>query len=248
MIPIIVWGAGGRMGKHTIQIIAESNDMAIDSAVELPNHPAIGQDIGLYHDIGALQTMTTTEPKTSKNRGVVLDFSLSGGPEQAAAWCADHKWNLVTGTTALSETDKKALQSASKKVAILTAPNFSLGIQLTLAFAAEASGLLPDDFEVTINETHHKRKKDRPSGTAKAIQETVKKYSNSNRQIDVSSLRIDDITGEHELRFVSAYEDITISHRALSRKLFATGAIKCVRWLANQPSGLYSMKDMLGLQ
>jgi len=245
MIKIIIWGAGGRMGRQALQVITREPDLALTGAVEMDGHQAIGQDIGEYHGLGRMNIITTTDLDISGKTGVVLDFSLTGGPGQASDWCALNGWNLVTGTTALSKNDHQSLQAAAQKIAIMAAPNFSLGIQLVLASAAKASSLLPDDFEVTIHETHHSRKKDKPSGTAKAIKQAVNNHSKHTRKIDISSLRINDIIGEHELRFISPYEDITITHRALSRRLFIMGAIKCIRWITDRPPGLYSMKDAL---
>jgi 4-hydroxy-tetrahydrodipicolinate reductase len=235
------------MGGHVVRIVKASPDLSLVGAVDQSRHESIGQDAGEYH---GFRSAGVTVQHTLSGRdpgGVIIDFSLAGGTAAAALWAQKNNWNLVSGTTAQSPEDFEALTLAERSVAVLTAPNFSLGIQLVQQFAEIASRILPEDFEVTIVESHHRAKRDRPSGTAKSLEKTVMNTSPCARPIDVSSLRAGSIIGEHELRFISPYEDILISHKALSRSLFAQGAVRCVRWIHQRVPGRYAMKDVLGL-
>ncbi|MBN1357063.1 4-hydroxy-tetrahydrodipicolinate reductase [bacterium] len=233
------------MGKHVISAVQAQPDMKLAGAVESADHPAIGRDAGEFHGLKPAGVLIGRYPETGESDGVVIDFSLPGGPEAAASWAQTNRWNFISGTTALSGSDQEAIRKAAGHVAVLTSSNFSLGIQLLLMFAFQAAKILPEEFDVTVIESHHKAKRDRPSGTAKSILQAVALNSPSARWTDVAALRAGNIIGEHELRLVSDYETISVSHHALTRDVFARGAVKCARWIHGRPCGLYEMKDMI---
>lgn len=249
MIPVVVWGAGGRMGKRLISLIHQASDLKLTGAVEAEGHPGIFQDAGHYHGLpeaGVKLTMAFA-PVAASAQGMVLDFSLSGGLEKAAEWAQKYGWVLASGTTALNDRDRLALTVAAETIPVMYAPNFSIGTQLLLHFVARAAASLPDSFDATIHETHHTAKIDRPSGTALAFEQRLKN-SQIERRTEVTSHRAGLVFGEHTIRFISPMEEITLSHRALDRDVFAAGAISAGRWLLKKQPGLYAFTDMLELQ
>ncbi len=244
-IPVIVWGAAGRMGKRCLETIRKDSAVHLADAVDRTDHPALGSDVGLFHGLEKIGIPLHANPGQQTESGVVLDFSV-GGTSQALDWALSNNWRLVSGATGLPEPVQQKLIRAAETIAVLSAPNFSIGIQLLLSLVEQAASLLPGEFEVAICETHHNRKVDRPSGTANAFRNRI--IGKSRRKIDVASLRVGEVIGEHSIRFVSHAEEISFSHTANSRDLFAYGAIQAVRWISDKVPGLYSMKNVIGLE
>ncbi len=179
--------------------------------------------------------------------GVVLDLSLPGGTAEAIHWAEEHGWALVSGTTGLSPDEIDEIESASKSIPVLHAPNFSIGIQLLFDLVSRSARALPEEFHVSITEWHHHAKVDRPSGTAREFEHLITKNSPVARTMDSAALRISNITGEHCIRFRSNTEEIVFSHVALDRDVFAVGALQAVRWIFKQGPGSYAMTDVLDL-
>jgi 4-hydroxy-tetrahydrodipicolinate reductase len=248
MIPVVVWGAGGRMGKRLINLVLQQRDLELVGAVETEGHQGVFQDAGFFHGLPetGVNISMTCQPDDTKVNGIVIDFSLSGGLAAAAQWAQKHKWVLVSGTTALNDQDRLALSAAAEHIPAIYAPNFSIGIQALLHVVSQTSAILPDNFDATIHETHHKAKTDRPSGTAVAFEHRVKN-SGVERYLETTSHRAGMIFGEHVIRFVSPMEEITLTHRALDRDVFAFGAISAGRWLLKKSPGLYALTDMLDI-
>ena len=247
MINVLIWGAGGRMGGRLVRLIGQSRDFVVVGAVETDGHPGVFQDVGSYHQLGELgvQLNRYYEPEATLEKGVVLDFSLAGGLQLASEWAKKHGWALVSGTTAPTDSDRLALDAAALSVPAMYAPNYSIGIQLLLGFVRRAASALPDTFDSMITETHHAAKKDRPSGTALAFRDRI--TAGKDRRLDMADLRGGNVTGEHSIRFISDLEDITLSHSAKNRDVFAAGALDAARWLIRQAPGLYALADMLEL-
>ncbi|MBN1550669.1 4-hydroxy-tetrahydrodipicolinate reductase, partial [bacterium] len=198
MIPVVIWGACGRMGRLALKQTIDQDDIILAGAAEHPDNEYLDQDVGTVIGTESQGTVISIRPDTDIPSGVVLDFSLSGGPANAALWAIQHKWNMVSGTTALSKEDKSQLDDASKHIAVLSAPNFSIGIQLLLKFTAMGAKQLPAEFDVTLLDTHHKAKKDRPSGTANALLQVIR--SHSDRYHEIAVLRAGNVVGEHSIR------------------------------------------------
>jgi len=249
MINVLIWGAGGRMGKRLIKLLMHKSDMQVVAAIETKNHPGINKSITKFHGFPESLINLTIDynPPDTDSRGLVIDFSLPGGPEKATLWAVKHGWALVSGTTAITNQDKQAMTSAAKSIPLMYASNYSVGIQLLMHLVSQAGAALPENFDSTICETHHCAKQDRPSGTALSFKEKLIK-NNSRRNIDIASLRGGSIVGEHEIRFISEMEDIVFSHKALNRDVFADGAINAGRWLIEQDPGFYALADMLELK
>jgi 4-hydroxy-tetrahydrodipicolinate reductase len=177
----------------------------------------------------------------------VVDFSVPEATVHYAAACARAKVAFVTGTTGLNDVQRAQVAAAAKKVPVFSSPNFSRGVTLMAWLAAEAAKRLPG-YDAAIVETHHKGKKDAPSGTAIRLAQAVRDGRGTGEKVDVVSLRIADVVGDHELTFAGHFEQLKLSHHAESRDVFALGALEAALWLAKKKPGLYDMADLLGLR
>lgn len=176
-----------------------------------------------------------------------IDFTTPEACVRFAAACARTKTAFVTGTTGLTVVQRAQLAAAAKKVPVFAAPNFSRGVTLMLHLASEAARRLPA-YDAAIVETHHKGKKDAPSGTALRIAQAVRGGRGDEAEVPTSSLRLADVVGEHALTFAGLGERLTLEHRAESRDVFARGALEAAAWVAGKRPGLYDMLDLLGLR
>jgi len=183
--------------------------------------------------------------KIVMNCDVIVDFSVREATASIAKLAGQQKKALVIGTTGHSEAEKKAVLEAAKPVACIWTSNFSIGVNTLFWLTGKMAGIVPD-WNVEIVETHHTAKKDAPSGTAKTLQEVVKKATG--KDAPAHALRIGDVVGDHTVTFGTLGERIELSHRASSRETFARGALRAAKWAVSQKPGLYDMQDVLGLR
>ena len=205
-------------------------------------------------DLGVDWFATLTE--TGSTADLLIDFTLPGGTQKAAQWCAANKVALLSGTTGLCGEDEAALRDAALAAPVLWAPNLSHGVALMKALVRQAAHAMDSDTPVTVTDIHHVHKLDAPSGTALALAAAVKdgradrasgKAGTGEDELVFSSLREGEVVGEHTVRFALPDEVLEITHRALDRDVFARGALKAAQWLVKQPPGYYSTSDWLGL-
>jgi 4-hydroxy-tetrahydrodipicolinate reductase len=222
-VRVMLIGAAGRMGK-TVRAVTQ-------------NDPEI-QIAGLC-DLG-----DSIEP-AMKNCDVAIDFSQADSINEIGRAASQHGKSLVIGTTGHSQQQRKIIEETAHSVAIVLASNFSVGVNVLFWVTQKAAKLLGSDFNPEIVETHHKMKKDAPSGTAKTLAELLKAVRKS--EIPIQSIREGDVVGEHTVIFSGRTERLELTHRAASRDIFALGALRAAKWIINKPPGLYSMQDVLGL-
>jgi len=221
----------------------------------------LGSDGRMGHAITALADCQPFDPAAAAP-DVVLDFSSPAGTAQAADYCAANKVPLVTGTTGLTDDEQTAVKRASQQVAVVQSGNMSLGVTLLKRLVAEAASALPD-FDIEILETHHRHKKDSPSGTALLLGEAAARarggalseracFTRHGRtearktdEIGFAVRRGGGVYGEHDVSLFSEGETISLGHQALSRDAFAKGALAAARWVVGKPAGLYGMDDVL---
>jgi 4-hydroxy-tetrahydrodipicolinate reductase len=257
-LKIAIAGAAGRMGQALIKAAADG-DFTVVGGSERPGSPDIGRDIG-----GA--TISDAASKAAASADVWIDFTT---PEATLAALDQIKSTSVkaaiVGTTGLAPTHHQKIAEHAKRIAIVQTGNFSLGVNLLLGLIEQAAERLGADWDIEISETHHKRKVDAPSGTALMMGESAatsrgRKLSDlrappydgltgprKEGSIGFSVTRGGGVIGDHEIKFISEEEIISIGHRALDRALFAKGALHAARWAASQKPGLYSMRDVLAL-
>lgn len=219
-------GASGRMGTR-IEALAAS-----DQAIQ----------------IACKGTRSGLQGRSARGEiDVVVDFSSEAGTRQAVQLAKESGAAILVGTTGLSTEVRLELESLARTNAVLVAPNTSLGVAVTRKLARIAAELLgPSGWAVDIVESHHDRKKDAPSGTAIAL---ARSLADGGMPVDserIHAIRAGDTVGEHEIRFAGPSERIHLMHQAVSRDLFAAGALRAAKWLAGRPAGMYSMDDVLG--
>ena len=199
------------------------------------------------------------------NCDVVVDFSHADAAEQICGACVANRKPVVIGTTGHSAAQSSKIDEAAKAVPIVLAANFSIGVNTLFWLTRKAAGLLRDGFDVEIVETHHRLKKDAPSGTAKRLAQLLCEargldYNRDvthgregligerpSEQVGVHAIRAGDVVGDHTIVFASVGERLELTHKASSRETFAVGALRAARWVIGKPVGLYSMEDVLGL-
>ena len=224
-VRVLLIGAAGRMGK-TITDLANGD-------------PKI--DIIARCDLG-----DPVEP-AMRNCDVAIDFSHAGAITEICAAALQDRKPLVIGTTGHSTEQRGIIEEAAQSLPIVFASNFSVGVNVLFWLTRKAAEQLGGDFDVAIVETHHKMKKDAPSGTAKTLAEVLKGTKKTKREIPIQSIREGDVVGEHTINFSGPAERLELTHRAASREIFARGALRAAEWIISQSPGLYSMQDVLGL-
>lgn len=255
MLGVGVFGAGGRVGQLVVDLARKSNTIKLESVY-------VRKDLDFSIDPGILITKDLNTFLESCE--VVIDFTTADGTEALLEVALNNPKPIVIGTTGLEEHHKNLIKEAANKMPILYASNMSLGVAvLNKAIKLVASAL--SDFDIEIIETHHRHKKDSPSGTALTLAQTCAQARNleldkvrksgrngnigerDSSEIGVMALRGGDVAGIHNVGFYGEGEYLQLIHTATSRTTFAQGAIKAALWLHKQPSGLYSIDDALGL-
>jgi len=227
-IQVAVFGGSGRMGKELVNLICKETKLNLCASIDAKSAVTLGNLKKYFPD-------------------VVIDFSSPEGTVQIAKWCAQNKVALITGTTGLKESQEKSIQKASKKTAIFKSANMGLGINALAGVFKEFLKTFSAT-EIEIEETHHRHKKDRPSGTAKFLLNEVKASIPKGRKIKIGepvSLRGGEIFGVHKVNFYADGEWLSFEHTATDRSIFARGALKAAQWIKGKKPGMYSMKDML---
>jgi 4-hydroxy-tetrahydrodipicolinate reductase len=216
-------GAAGRMGKTVLDLAQSDREIEIAAQCDLgdPIEPAM------------------------KNCDVAIDFSQADSINEICRAASQHAKSLVIGTTGHSQQQRKTIEETAHSVPIVLASNFSVGVNALFWLTQRAAEFLGSDFNPEIVETHHKMKKDAPSGTAKTLTEILKGVRSS--EIPIQSIREGEVVGEHTVIFKGPGESLELTHRAANRGIFARGALRAAKWIINKPPGLYSMQDVLGL-
>ena len=180
-----------------------------------------------------------------KNTDVVIDFSSDLGARRAVEIATKFNAALLVGTTGLSEQTVEAIQNASQKISTIKISNSSLGIAILTRLTSVATTILGSQASITIQETHHTRKKDSPSGTALALAEAVRASGGEIANTNIHSVREGDVVGDHCVTFAMDNEILSLQHRAMSRDLFAVGALRIADWLRHQPAGMHTAEQWL---
>lgn len=258
-------GAGGRMGKAIIQVLANSKFSELSTAVVREGSVFLGFDSGIHAGIKETQIpFTSNMHEAAKKTDVFIDFSTHTSFLSNLEIAVTNKKPIVIGTTGLGESDKQKIRDAANEIPIVFSPNMSIGVNLLFKLTEIAAKVLSDDFDVEVLDIHHRHKKDSPSGTAVHLKEVLlkaldRKDSNviygrhgmyperDKKEIAMHTMRAGEVVGEHTVYFFSPEERIEIAHKAGDRKTFALGSVKAAEFLADKKKGLYNMFDVLGL-
>jgi len=263
---VAIAGASGRMGRMLAQALVESVDCQLAGALDVADSVHIGNDA-----TGFLGQASGVVIKADLHAGlqhaqVLIDFTRPEGTMAHVKVCREKGVKMVIGTTGFSEEQKREIQAASQDIAIVMAPNMSVGVNVTLKLLEMAAAALANDYDIEIIEAHHRHKVDAPSGTAlkmgeviaQALGRDLKQCAVFDRQghtgarpdqaIGFSTIRGGDIVGDHTVLFAGTGERIEITHRSSSRSTYAEGSLRAVRFLAHQQHGMFDMFDVLGLR
>jgi 4-hydroxy-tetrahydrodipicolinate reductase len=256
------------MGRAILCILAENPyGLTLSGAVETAGHPLIGRDAAAVAGGGRTGvTVSDDFGKAVSEADVAIDFTTAGNSVRNAFLAAAAGKPIVIGSTGIRADQLERIREAAGKTAIVQSPNMSIGVNLMFRVAADVARVLGDDYDVEIVETHHRFKKDAPSGTAVKLADVVASAlernmeevgvygrkgmtgERSRKEIGVFAMRSGDVVGEHTLVFGGIGERLEITHRAHSRDTFARGAVRAASWALGKPPGLYDMADVLGFR
>lgn len=267
MIKVAIMGAAGRMGRTLVQAVVADPETEIVIALEQAGNALIGKDIGEVVGIEHLAVPITSDLAENIDRcDVVIDFTSPEATLAHLALCRTAHKAMVIGTTGFSVEQRVLIEQAAQDIAIVFAPNMSIGINLSLKLLEIAAQVLGNTTDIEIIEAHHRHKVDAPSGTALKMGEVIAQTLNrdlskcalygrqgkigerEHHTIGFETIRAGDIVGEHTVMFADEGERLEITHRASSRMTFAKGAVRAVRWLTPWEKGLFDMQDVLGLK
>ena len=255
-INLVITGCMGKMGQQIIKSVKSDGNFKI---VALTENRIINRKIQKIKP-----TLNTTE--AFKKANLIIDFTVPKCTFEVLRIASKLKKKVVIGTTGFSKKEEELIKIYAKKIPILKAGNMSLGINLLMYLTEIASKSLGNNFLSKVFEIHHRHKKDHPSGTALMLGKGIaigkkknfyrligKKYLNKKtfpyaKKINFNSLRKGEIIGEHEVKFSSGKEIITLNHEAFDRALYSEGALTAAKWLIKKKPGLYSMRDMLNFK
>jgi 4-hydroxy-tetrahydrodipicolinate reductase len=264
-IKAVVVGAAGKMGSRIIHIIKETPSIKLYQAIERPDHPSIGRDIGEVIGLGKMDVPLEGELK-GKGGDVLINFSNPQASLESLEFAGKAGMAVVIGSTGLSPEQVAKLKELSKSARCVFSPNMSVGVNVMFRIVQEVAQVLGPDYDIEILEAHHHLKKDSPSGTAVKLGELIAQAvgrdfskvgvygrkgmvgERTRDEIGMQVIRAGDIVGEHTVFFGGMGERLEIIHRAHSRDNFARGAVRAALWIVDQPNGLYDMQDVLGLR
>lgn len=250
---VAIAGAGGRMGRTLIEAVLADAELTLAGAFDVAGSPAIGQRVG--------NSQIVSDPRAAEQADVIIDFTRPEGTLEHLA----HAKAMVIGTTGFSASQRNAVLESAKRIPIVMAANFAVGVNAAYKLAEAAARILGEGYDVEIIEAHHRHKVDAPSGTALKLGEVIARAQGLDprkssvfgrqgetgerpaRQIGFHSVRGGDIVGEHTVVFAGLGERLELTVRSQSRMTYATGALRAAKFLKNRAPGLYDMSDVLGL-
>jgi len=273
--PLIVFGITGRMGQSLIRALREGSPFALRAAIASPASPRLGQEcaaegpptgVMITADAAAALKAAASKAAGAEPGAVAMDFSVGAAVAAHAQACAQAGVPLLVGATGFDAAAQAEFKRAADKIAVLIAPNTSVGVAVLGELVVRAAAALGESYDVEIVEAHHRSKRDAPSGTALKLGEAIarqrgrsleevavyarygKDTPGAHGSIGFSVVRAGDIVGEHTVTFAGTGERLEITHRATDRMTFARGALRAAAWLSGRPAGLYDMQDVLRVQ
>jgi 4-hydroxy-tetrahydrodipicolinate reductase len=261
---IAIAGASGRMGHMLVEAVLNAPDMELAVALARAGSAAVGQDAGAFlgRETGVI---VTDNVDAIAGADCLIDFTRPEGTLRHLDACVKHGVKMVVGTTGFDENGRAAIDVAAQKIAIVFAPNMSVGVNATLKLLDVAARILNSGYDVEVFEAHHRNKVDAPSGTALKMGETVAsawgvalpdvvtwaRHGETGARkpgtIGFSVLRGGDIVGDHTVYFCGTGERIEITHRSSSRATYAEGSVRAAAFLHDKTNGVYDMQAVLGL-
>ncbi len=263
---ICIAGASGRMGRMLIEAVCKADDCVLGGALDLPSSPGVGVDPAAFLGLSSGVAITPDLRQGLINSDALIDFTRPEGTLAHLNVCRQLHVNMVIGTTGFSNLQKAEIAAAATDIAIVMAPNMSVGVNVTLKLLEMAAKALSSGYDIEIIEAHHRHKVDAPSGTALKMGEVIAQATGRKLQdcavyarhgvtgerdanaIGFATVRGGDIVGDHTVLFAGTGERIEISHKSGSRVSYADGSLRAVRFLRGRRSGLFDMADVLSLK
>ena len=264
-LKIAIAGASGRMGQMLVQAVLADDGLQLSGALDVAGSAQLGQDAAAALGRSSGTAIVSDVRQGLQGAQVLIDFTRPEGTMAHLALCRELGVNLVIGTTGFSEAQKQLITDAAGDIAIVMAPNMSVGVNVTLRLLQMAAQALSTGYDIEIIEAHHRHKVDAPSGTALKMGEVIaqalgrdlkdcavyERYGHTGERdpstIGFSTIRGGDIVGDHTVLFAGTGERIEVTHKSSSRATYAQGSLRAARFLAGRRSGLYDMFDVLGL-
>lgn len=265
-IKIVIAGCSGRMGHVLLENVFADAELELCGALDRTDNPALGRDAGELQGKVSGVKITDNIQDALNNADVLVDFTRPEASMEYLAACQKANVAMVIGTTGFSAEQKLAIEHAAKNIAIVFAPNMSVGVTLLINLVQSAAKVLNEGYDIEIIEAHHRHKVDAPSGTALRLGEAAaaalgrdltqcavygREGVTGERDpstIGFATVRGGDVVGDHTVLFAGIGERVELTHKASSRATFALGALRAAKFLANKKNGLYDMQDVLGLR
>lgn len=264
MLNIGIVGAGGRMGQQIARAIAAHSACRLAAAFDHPEHPGLGQPVVVDGVACPGVLLSGVLQQSASPLAAIIDFSAPEATLRSLQWCAENGVALVIGTTGLTGAHLEAVDRAAERISVVVSPNMSVGVNALFELTRIGARTVGLDWEFEVVEAHHRDKKDSPSGTAIRLGEVLAEErggtldklgvfarhgmtgARTKDEIGMQTLRGGDIIGEHTVFLIGDGERIELTHRALTRGIFASGAVRAAVWATAQRPGRYSMRDVLG--
>jgi 4-hydroxy-tetrahydrodipicolinate reductase len=263
---IAIAGASGRMGRMLIETVLNESDAELVGALDRPGAPELGQDAGAFLGKTTGVVLTDDIERVFADADFLIDFTRPEGTLVHLEAAVRHNVKMIVGTTGFDDAQKAQLRAAGEKIAIVFAPNMSIGVNVTMKLLEFAAKQFAQGYDIEIIEAHHRHKVDAPSGTALAMGEVVAKALGRDLKdcavygregvtgerdpstIGFAAIRGGDIVGDHTVLFAGIGERIEITHKSANRLSYAQGALRAARFLASRDTGFFDMQDVLGLR
>jgi 4-hydroxy-tetrahydrodipicolinate reductase len=261
---IVITGCCGRMGRRIASLAAKDKSFQIHAAIEAKNNSEIGNNIGdVIGEKSLFLNITDDLAYAAKGADIIIDFTTPVATLSTLSIARCEKIPIVIGTTGIKDEEQKVIESSAKVIPVLYSSNMSIGVNVLFGLVPAAAAALGEDYDIEIIESHHNKKKDAPSGTAKTLLERISQAKGKNaadiaiygrdgnvgqrprNQIGVHAVRAGGIVGEHTVIFAGENETVVITHRANSRDIFAKGALMAAKYITGKSPGLYNMENVI---
>lgn len=265
-LKVVIAGCSGRMGHALLECVFADADLVLHGALDRTSNPQLGRDAGEQQGKVSGIKITDNIDEALKVADVLVDFTRPEASLMYLDACQKHRVKMIIGTTGFSSEQKVEIEAASKNIAIVFAPNMSVGVTLLIDLVEQAAKVLNEGYDIEVVEMHHRHKVDAPSGTALRLGEAAAQglgqdlkdcaiYAREGitgereaGKIGFATLRGGDVVGDHTVVFAGIGERVELTHKASSRATFALGALRAAKFLGDKKSGLYDMRDVLSLR
>lgn len=266
MLKVVIAGCSGRMGHALLEGVFADAELILHAALDRADSPTQGRDAGEQFGKNSSVKISHDIDAALQGADVLVDFTRPEASLQYLASCQKHHVKLVIGTTGFSAEEKLQIQEAAKNIAIVFAPNMSVGVTLLINLVEQAAKVLSEGYDIEVVEMHHRHKVDAPSGTALRLGEAAAKGLGKDLKdcavyaregvtgereagtIGFATMRGGDVVGDHTVVLAGVGERVELTHKASSRATFALGALRSAKFLAQKSSGLFDMQDVLGFR